>query len=470
MPQRSEALYRDRIIGIESIFTVIDGKQINIPERLKDLRVKSRSNELFCPCGCGNNLILVAGDKNLREQHFREKHSEDNHNCTYRQEGATSIYSKIVLKCWLEDKLKADDIEDHVPVSAVGDTKRQYEFSFLSRSKKIAVNYCRKRENLSDEKLEILDANTRNIRVIHVVDSANADTGGQYPEGLMKVQSRQGYGLFLEVDDYDYFKASMRAVFYTQDLDGLWKELAFAKGMLAEFDIVDNGEIRFCGQSLVHLLTEEQQRFDAEQLVEQKKREEAEARRREQEVRRLEKLQKRREEEAKRQAEWEDNFRRRKEEYELEQARQAEEAEKIRIERELKKREEVARREEERRQREDDFKKNIAEGFIQQETKVFDSDGKQWFRCEYCGKIASEEEFPIHGGIGKFNLGTCKACIGKLREKRLAERTETTKPHKNESYRKLCPNCQVELVKREGRYGLFLACPNYPACRFTRNI
>ena len=163
MPKRSEALYKGKIIGIESIYTVINGKQINIPEKLKDLRKKSQRNELFCPCGCGNNLILVAGDKNLREQHFREKHSEENHSCTYTQEGALSVYSKIVLKCWLEDKLKTDDIEDHVPISDVDDTKRRYEFSFLSRGKRTEVNYCRKRENLSDEKLRILDANAQGI-------------------------------------------------------------------------------------------------------------------------------------------------------------------------------------------------------------------------------------------------------------------------------------------------------------------
>ncbi len=34
MAQRTEAIYQGRTIGIESIYTVIDGKQINIPENL----------------------------------------------------------------------------------------------------------------------------------------------------------------------------------------------------------------------------------------------------------------------------------------------------------------------------------------------------------------------------------------------------------------------------------------------------
>ena len=65
MVQRSVCLCDGKYIGIESIFTVIDGKQINIPDKLSALRTRSRKGELFCPCGCGANLILVAGDRNL---------------------------------------------------------------------------------------------------------------------------------------------------------------------------------------------------------------------------------------------------------------------------------------------------------------------------------------------------------------------------------------------------------------------
>ena len=76
MAQRTVALCDGKFIGIESIYTVVNGCQINIPDKLKELRAKSQNNELFCPCGCGANLILVAGDKNLREQHFRIKDAD----------------------------------------------------------------------------------------------------------------------------------------------------------------------------------------------------------------------------------------------------------------------------------------------------------------------------------------------------------------------------------------------------------
>lgn len=74
-------------------------------------------------------------------------------------EGGISVASKIVLKCWLDDKLDINDIETRVPINFIGDTDRKYEFSFLSRTKSIALSYCHERVNLSDEKIETLEAN-----------------------------------------------------------------------------------------------------------------------------------------------------------------------------------------------------------------------------------------------------------------------------------------------------------------------
>lgn len=39
---------------------------------------------------------------------------------------------------------------------------------------------------------------------------------------------------------------------------------------------------------------------------------------------------------------------------------------------------------------------------------------------------------------------------------------------KPEETDEVCPNCGSKLVVREGRYGKFLACPNYPHCKFTK--
>ena len=97
MAQRTVALCEGKFIGIETIYTVVDGRQINIPEKLKELRAKSRNNELFCPCGCGANLILVAGDKNLREQHFRIRDGSSNQDCNVITEGKLRLIQRLCL-------------------------------------------------------------------------------------------------------------------------------------------------------------------------------------------------------------------------------------------------------------------------------------------------------------------------------------------------------------------------------------
>ena len=42
MAQRTVALCDGKYIGIEPIYTVINGRQINIPEKLKELRAKKQ--------------------------------------------------------------------------------------------------------------------------------------------------------------------------------------------------------------------------------------------------------------------------------------------------------------------------------------------------------------------------------------------------------------------------------------------
>lgn len=44
------------------------------------------------------------------------------------------------------------------------------------------------------------------------------------------------------------------------------------------------------------------------------------------------------------------------------------------------------------------------------------------------------------------------------------------KRNHTEDFSKLCPKCKGKLVQRNGKYGTFLACSNYPKCRYTKNI
>lgn len=391
MVQRSVCLCDGKYIGIESIFTVIDGKQINIPDKLSALRTRSRKGELFCPCGCGANLILVAGDRNLRAQHFRLKDSARQHECTAETERPHSIYSKIVLKCWLDEKLNVPDVETRVPICLVGDTARKYEFSFVSRTSKLAVSYSCNRANLSDEKMEILRANSSGIRLIYIVDALNSCGNGQYPEALMKVQERQGYCLLLDVEEMEYSTAKLSAVFYAQDCTGLWREIEFVAGALREFSISEYGRLLYQNAPLAALCEWKKSEFERE--VQQEKI------RREQQMKEL--LERPEREQKQRPKRTQTLPVRRPQNTKSERQRAMEKL--------VHEKEEAGRRAQ-KKQREEAFRQTLAEQLNQQETQVIDPDGNRWVKCRYCGRVDKTTAFSSYGGRGSVNLGTCKIC------------------------------------------------------------
>lgn len=391
MVQRSVCLCDGKYIGIESIFTVIDGKQINIPDKLSALRTRSRKGELFCPCGCGANLILVAGDRNLRAQHFRLKDSARQHECTAETERPHSIYSKIVLKCWLDEKLNVPDVETRVPICLVGDTARKYEFSFVSRTSKLAVSYSCNRANLSDEKMEILRANSSGIRLIYIVDALNSCGNGQYPEALMKVQERQGYCLLLDVEEMEYSTAKLSAVFYAQDCTGLWREIEFAAGALREFSISEYGRLLYQNAPLAALCEWKKSEFEREVQQEKIQREQQ-----------MKELLERPEREQKQRPKRTQTLPVRRPQNTKSERQRA-------MEKLVHEKEEAGRRAQ-KKQREEAFRQTLAEQLNQQETQVIDPDGNRWVKCRYCGRVDKTTAFSSYGGRGSVNLGTYKIC------------------------------------------------------------
>lgn len=439
MARRTVALCDGKYIGIELIYTVVDGKQINIPDMLKNLRMKSRSNELYCPCGCGVNLILVAGDKNLREQHFREKTGTGDNNCAVPIEGKTSVDSKIVLKCWLDHKLNVVDIESRVPIDTLENTMRKTEFTFLSREKKLAIRYWRTRLNIVNDKLDVLNDNVSEIKVIYIVDVSNGGTDGQYPEALMKLQDKQGFCLLLEIKETEYNEASLNAVFYEKDLDGLWKQIVFAKGKLNEFDI-ENNNLFFAGNTLENLLTIAKQKFSKEQQIEQD-------RRAMEEKLRIELMQRFQEEQKQ-------SLLQKQSQNEYFEELQRLEIENLQIE---------------KSQREVDFR-HMESNFIQQETQVRDVEGNRWIKCEFCGKVAKESTFFSYGGKGRINLGTCKECFTNNNPVVKEKVNQEISIFRKKFNPTICPDCGGKLKERSGKYGKFYGCINYPRCTFSRPI
>ena len=452
MAQRTVALCDGQYIGIESICTIINGEQIYIPEKLEEIRAKSRQEKLLCPCGCRKILTLVAGDKMLREQHFREKHGTGNYNCTMPVEGKTSIDSKIVLKCWLDDKLHSADIESRVPISSIEDTKRRAEFTFLSMANKLAIRYWRLRSNIITDRLDVLTGNFTGIKVIYIVDISNSGTNGQYPEALMKIQKEQGYCLFLSIDGFQYDKGILSAAFYDKDLEGYWKEVKFADAPLKSYyldndcNICLNGETleNICCQAKKDFLTTEEKKKQA-QIEYEKQQEEMRCRIQEEENRRIKEAQIRREEQ----------------ERLLQLQREA--AEKHRQELEEQKRLAAEAKLAERQKQVETFHRNLTLDFSTFQEKIIDPDGNRWLQCEFCGMKSTEKDFVSW----KFNVGTCRTCSANRPAVKIVNSNNSAIP-KWDPYK--CPICGGKLLKRIGSRGPFLGCQNFPNCRHTSAI
>lgn len=367
MAKRTVCVCDGKMIGIETIYTVIGGKQINIPERLKELRTKSQCNQLFCPCGCGANLILVAGDKSLRAQHFRVKDGSYSNLCL--SEGKTSIDSRIVLKCWLESSCNANDIETKIPINRATESSRKFEFSLLSTSKKIAINYCRFRVNLSDIKLTTLSKNA-DINVIHIVDQANYGCNGQYPEALMKIQAIQGFCLFLAADGKDFQEARLRAAIFSENIHGLWQVNTFAEAPLSDFSIEGDGQIKHNNKLLSELasafIASKKAQSNATKPLSQKALSPSIHKPILSAKERLAKLMD-------------------SEEY------------KRKLQEHNKRQEEI-------------LQKKMELALSQHETIVRDEDGNRWVKCEICGFVGEVTKFWTYGGNSPI-LGKCYKCL-----------------------------------------------------------
>lgn len=431
MIKRSVCIYNGKPIGIESIYTVIDGKQINIPEKLKWLSSKSKNHELFCPCGCRANLTLVAGQKMLRAQHFRINDAAAETECTYVEETQESLDSKVLLHCWLDKNLRTDDIETRVPICRIGNSMRKYEFSFLSESRKVAISYAHDSASWTDEKFSILRENSNGVRLFCITDWNEHNCTGQYPEPLMRMQEQQGYCLFLDQENADYKGAKLNVIWHGKNCDGFWTEVQVICDELDAYAIANNGDLLHKGKSVADTVASAKTYFEKRQKEIPKERAEA--------------------------------------------------ARKIREENERLRQLYIERQKRERQRREVEeaaYQAKLADRLATSKRVVTDRHGNRVYLCKDCQQIRREIAMAVRGTGNNPNLGICKSC----KEKENAETRQAAAKALVESILKdgipkrekreplKCPRCGEKLQEKVGRYGRFVGCSNYPACRYTEKV
>ena len=253
MVKRSIAICDEKIISIESLYRVVDGKQINDPEMLRFLRAKGREKKLFCPCQCGKHLMVVAGLDDTRSQHFREYPNEEQYNCSYSYENEAIINSRINLKCWMDECFGTDDLELRTKLSS-NDLTCLQELPCSSISKRIAVKYYHEHVNLKENEIEAISSNDRGYKVVHIIGPNNYSGRGQYPEGLIKIQEKQGFVLILSSRGNKYELSKIKAAIYVQSLKGTWEEITVVESdFIKSYRIDSDGRILHNGESVGEL-------------------------------------------------------------------------------------------------------------------------------------------------------------------------------------------------------------------------
>ena len=109
---------------------------------------------------------------------------------------------------------------------------------------------------------------------------------------------------------------------------------------------------------------------------------------------------------------------------------------------------------------------------------VTDRHGNRVYLCKDCQQIRREIAMAVRGTVDNPNLGICKSC----KEKENAETRQAAAKALGESILKngipkrkkrepsKCPHCGGKLQEKVGRYGRFVGCSNYPACRYTEKV
>lgn len=439
MAQRTMCMYNGQTIGIESIYTIREGKKINIPGKVEELRKLGRQSQLFCPCGCGANLILVAGDRNLREQHFRIKEGTGKGKCIALEETDISINSKIMLKGWLDLKLPSARIGSRVQLKQISDSERKFEFTFFDYTNRIGVCYWHERANIESDKVNMFEDFSGVNKTFYITDIHNAGSTGQYPEFMIKIQNKQGYVLYLDLKDSmfsanGYEKVTLDARVFVQNCYQTWQEIVVISDKLDAYSVSADGDLIHNNLSVKDVVREAIEKFQDE---EDKKLQSEKA--------------KREEILAKTQAK-----------------------DKVSVPTKVnppKSREEIQREIEEeykkRKQFTEDGKEISSLDFANCDKVIRDRNGDRWVQCKVCGEKSTTNYFVSYGGKDSLNLGVCYNCHKAGKDK--VEMPVISDKRNNKARELVCPECGGKLVEKRGRFGTFMGCQNYPECRFTIN-
>ena len=87
---------------------------------------------------------------------------------------------------------------------------------------------------------------------------------------------------------------------------------------------------------------------------------------------------------------------------------------------------------------------------------------------ELIDKIYSYQEVIVENSIELYEIINNLNIKDKNERKNHVRNTKLIKNNKDEEFKDRCPRCGGKLIKRNGKYGEFMGCSNYPKCRFVK--
>lgn len=252
--------HQERILYIDELVTVEYSNDeihyMNNDSRLfREVRRASREHRLFCTCGCGGNLQLVAGDKSTTTHRFFRNYVDTaNANCCYDESPLTQK-SKILLRTWLNQSLQRGLLND-IPIAEIDKGNRRYELTYYAQAYDFGLVYANEAKNIPFEKIQELDE-YREMHILYLSDIHNLLQSGQLPVHQIDMQDKQGFCLFLKIADpekeeYLLSDATLICTYYIREnLDhGIWIGLPVLEDNITAFSISPQGALCYKGESV----------------------------------------------------------------------------------------------------------------------------------------------------------------------------------------------------------------------------
>ena len=245
--------HQERILYIDELVTIEYSNDeihyMNNNSRLfREVRRASREHRLFCTCGCKSNLQLVAGDKSITTHRFFRNYKDFvNPNCCYDESPVTQK-SKILLRAWLNQTLQKHLLND-IPIAEINKGSRRYELTYYAQEYDFGLVYANEAQNIPFEKIQELDE-YKEMHILYVSDIHNLLQSGQLPVHQIDMQDKQGYCLFLKVnepekDEYLLSDTTLVCMYYIREnLDcGVWVGLPILEDCIMEFSVSPQGTL-----------------------------------------------------------------------------------------------------------------------------------------------------------------------------------------------------------------------------------